>query len=107
MKKVASYISENLNDKLGLKKLTTMFGVSDTYLQKSFRAVYGMPVASFIRVQKMQKAAQALIHTDRSIDEIAAEFGYVNESKFSAVFKKLMGDSPSVFRKEHSKIKIK
>ena len=84
-----------------------MFGVSDTYLQKSFRAVYGMPVASFIRVQKMQQAAQTLIHTDKSIDEVAAEYGYANESKFSAVFKKLMGDSPSVFRKEHSKITIK
>lgn len=106
VKKVAGYISENLNNKVGLKTLTAMFGVSDTYLQKSFRAVYGMPVASFIRVQKMQKAAQVLIHTDRSIDEIAEEFGYINESKFSAVFKKLMGDSPSVFRKEHSKIKI-
>ena len=106
VKKVAGYISENLNDKLGLKTLTVMFGISDTYLQKSFRAVYGMPVASFIRVQKMQKAAQELIHTDRSIDEIAEEFGYINESKFSAVFKKLIGDSPSVFRKEHSKIKI-
>ena len=107
VKRVASYISDNLNSKLSLKVLTSLFGVSDTYLQKSFHAVYGMPVASFIRVQKMQKAAQELIHTDRSIDEIAAEFGYVNESKFSAVFKKLMGDSPSVFRKEHSKIKIK
>lgn len=107
VKNVADYISENLNHKLGLKKLTARFGVSDTYLQKSFHAVYGMPVASFIRVQKMQKAAQVLIHTDRSIDEIAAEFGYVNESKFSAVFKKLMGDSPSVFRKEHSKVRIR
>ena len=106
VKKVAHYISENLNDKLNLKDLTVRFGVSDTYLQKSFRAVYGMPVAAFIRVQKMQKAAQELIHTDRSIDEIAEEFGYINESKFSAVFKKLMGDSPSVYRKEHSKIKI-
>lgn len=106
VKKVSGYISENLSDKLELKKLTAIFGVSDTYLQKSFRAVYGMPVAAFIRVQKMQKAAQELIHTNKSIDEIAERFGYVNESKFSAVFKKLMGDSPSVFRKEHSKIKI-
>lgn len=106
VKKVAGYISENLTDKLTLKELTAMFGVSDTYLQKSFRAVYGMPVAAFIRAQKIQKAALELIHTDRSIDEIAEDFGYINESKFSAVFKKLMGDPPSVFRKEHSKIKI-
>ena len=107
VKKVAGYISVNLNDKLSLKMLTAMFGVSDTYLQKSFRAIYGMPVASFIRMQKMQKAAQLLIHTDRSIEDIAEEFGYTNESKFSAAFKRLMGDSPSVFRKEHSKIIIK
>ena len=106
VKQVAGYISENLNDKLSVKELTLKFGVSDTYLQKSFRAVYGMPVASFIRAQKMQSAAQVLIHTNRSIDEIAEEFGYINESKFSAVFKKIMGDSPSVFRKEHSKIRI-
>lgn len=107
VKQVAAYIADHLNDKLGLKSLVSRFGVSDTYLQKSFRAVYGMPVASFVRMQKMQKAAQLLIHTDRSIDDIASEFGYANESKFSASFKKLMGDTPSVFRKEHSKITIR
>ena len=54
----------------------------------------------------MQSAAQVLIHTTRTIDEIAEEFGYENESKFSAAFKKIMGDPPGVYRKEHSKVKI-
>ena len=106
VKQIASYISENINEKITVKDLTATFGVSDTYLQNSFRLVYGMPVISFIRAQKMQCAAQVLIHTDRSVDDIAEEFGYANESKFSAVFKKIMGDTPSVYRKEHSKIKI-
>lgn len=106
VKKIADYIADNMSDKISLKELTAKFSVSDTYLQRSFRAVYGMPVASFIRAQKMQKAAQVLIHTNRSVDEIAEEFGYMNESKFSAVFKKIMGDTPSVYRSEHSKIKI-
>ena len=103
---VADYISQNLNGKITVKHLTLKFGISDTYLQNAFRSVYGMPVISFIRVQKMQSAAQVLIHTTRTVDEIAAEFGYENESKFSAAFKKIMGDPPGVFRKEHSKIKI-
>ena len=106
VKQIASYISENINEKITVKDLTAKFGVSDTYLQNSFRLVYGMPVISFIRAQKMQCAAQVLIHTERSVDDIAEEFGYNNESKFSAVFKKIMGDTPSVYRKEHSKIKI-
>ena len=54
----------------------------------------------------MQSAAQILIHTTQTIEEIAETFGYENESKFSAAFKRIMGDSPGVYRKEHSKIKI-
>ncbi len=106
VKAVSAYITQNLNNKITVKELTLYFGVSDTYLQNAFRSVYGMPVISFIRTQKMQSAAQVLIHTTRTIDEIAEEFGYENESKFSAAFKKIMGDPPGVYRKEHSKIKI-
>ena len=105
-RRVAGSITQNINEKLTVKRLTAEFGVSDTYLQNSFRGVYGMPVISFIRAQKMQSAAQVLIHTSKSVDAIAEEFGYENESKFSAAFKRIMGDTPSVFRKEHSKIKI-
>ena len=106
VKQVAAHIADNIHEKLTLKALSMRFGVSDTYLQSSFRAVYGMPVISFIRAQKMQCAAQVLIHTERSVDDIAAEFGYINESKFSAAFKRIMGDSPSIYRREHSKIRI-
>lgn len=106
VKAVAEYIANHLGGKITVKQLTLEFGVSDTYLQNAFRSVYGMPVISFIRAQKMQSAAQVLIHTNRTIDEIAEEYGYENESKFSAAFKKIMGDPPGVFRKEHSKIKV-
>ena len=106
VKAVSEYITQNLNGKITLKELTAAFGVSDTYLQNAFRRVYGMPVISFIRTQKMQSAAQVLIHTSRTIDEIAEEFGYENESKFSAAFKKIMGDAPGLYRKEHTKVKI-
>lgn len=106
VKGVAEYIFQNINEKITVKNLTLEFGVSDTYLQNSFRNVYGMPVITFIRVQKMQSAAQVLIHTTQSVEEIAEKFGYENESKFSSAFKKIMGDSPGVYRKEHSKVKV-
>ncbi len=106
VKAVSDYITANLNGKITVKQLTLEFGMSDTYLQNAFRSVYGMPVISFIRTQKMLSAAQVLIHTSRKIDEIAEEFGYENESKFSAAFKRIMGDPPGVYRKEHTKVKI-
>lgn len=100
------YILDNLHKKISIKELTGRFGISDTHLQRLFQSVYGMPAASFIRMQKMQKAALQLTQTDRRIDQIAADFGYMNESKFSAAFQKIMGESPSIYRKKHSNIKI-
>ena len=101
VKNVTEYISVHLSDKILLKELTSHFGISDTYLQKLFHTVYGMPVAAFIRTQKMQEAARLLIETDGKIDDIAAEVGYLNVSKFSAVFKKIMGETPSTYRKKY------
>ena len=106
VKLVSDYISKNLNEKITLKQLTLMFGVSDTYLQNAFRNVYGMPVIRFIRVQKMQCATQMLIHTTYTIEEIAEQFGYESDSKFSSAFKKIIGNTPGEYRKEHTKIKI-
>lgn len=58
---VSEYIFCHIHAKLTIDALSRHFGVSDTCLQSSFHAVYGMSVVSFIRAQ-MQYAAQVLIH---------------------------------------------
>lgn len=105
-KAVAAYIAENMDRRVTILELAKHFSVSDAYLKTVFKGVYGVPVFSYIRIQKMQCAAQMLVQTDRSIADIAGEFGYNNESKFSAAFKTIMGDTPGVWRKLHAKVNI-
>ena len=101
-KQAVEYITKNLNSNISIKELTEEIAVSDTYLQNSFKAVYGSSVAVYIRTQKMQRAAEQLINTNCSIDSIAEQAGYINQGKFSLAFKKIMGDSPMIYRKKHS-----
>ena len=103
---VSTYIMQNLRGKITVKQLTEAFGISESCLQGAFRNVYGMPVIRFIRKQKMQSAARMLLHTSQTIGEIAQSFGYENESKFSAAFKRIMGQPPGVYRKANTTIKI-
>lgn len=105
-KATAAYIAENMDRRVTIQELAKRFSVSDAYLKMVFKGVYGVPVFSYIRIQKMQCAAQMLVQTDRSIANIAGEFGYSNESKFSAAFKAIMGDTPGVWRKLHAKVNI-
>ena len=105
-KAAAAYLLENMNRRVTVPELAKQFSVSAVYMQTVFKGVYGVPVFSYIRIQKMQCAAQQLIATDLPIAEIAGTFGYTNESKFSAAFKAVMGDTPGMWRKEHRKLNI-
>ena len=105
-KQVAAYLSQNMDKRITISEIAEHFNVSESYLKTVFKGVYGVAIFSYIRIQKMQCAAQELISTDHPIGEIAARFGYINESKFSSAFKNIMGDSPSVWRSMHSKIQI-
>lgn len=98
-KQAAEFLSENMDKRVTIADLAKMFNVSDTYLKNAFKGVYGVPISSFGRIQKMQSAAQMLIHTDKSVSEVAYIFGYSNESKFTSAFKKIMGDNPGKYKK--------
>lgn len=99
----AAYLAEHMNQHVKIEELAKQFNVSTTHLKSIFKGVYGVPVFSYMRIQKMQSAAQLLIHTERSVMEIANEFGYNNGSKFTAAFREIMGETPSEYRKAHQK----
>lgn len=105
-KEVVEYLTKHLDKRITVSELAKEFHVSESYLKNLFKSVYGMPVFSYIRVLKMQSAAYKLIHTNQTISVIASEVGYSNESKFSAAFKDVMGETPTQFRKAHSQVRI-
>jgi len=100
-KMAATYLAQNLDSRITVADLAGMFHISQSHLQKAFKAVYGMPIFSYIRVLRMQAAAVKLISTELSVLDIAGSFGYDNASKFSSAFKDVMGESPLEYRKNH------
>lgn len=46
----------------------------------------------------MRVAAKLLVETDRTIMDIAGEFGYDNSSKFAGAFREVLGVSPREYR---------
>jgi AraC-like DNA-binding protein len=58
-----------------------------------------MPIAAHIKEHRMKKAATLLKETGDSISVIAKSVGYENQSKFSAAFKELYGQTPNEYRR--------
>lgn len=101
-KRATSYLYENKDKRITVQNLCEEFHVSATHLQNAFKGVYGVPVYSYMRIQKMQSAALQLIHTERPVLEIASECGYENASKFASAFREIMGETPIEYRKMHT-----
>ncbi len=99
-KAVCRYLSKNMNKRICLESLAKEFHVSVSLLQNCFHGVYGESVYDYIRIQKMQSAAQMLITTEKTVLEIAGLHGYENGSKFAAAFFKVMGTTPNKYRKK-------
>ena len=79
-------------------ELSAKFHASATQILQSFQGVYGMSPAAFLRAQKMHAAAELLRSTDRTVLDIAGQFGYDNASKFARAFRSVIGVSPNAYR---------
>ncbi|MET3091074.1 helix-turn-helix domain-containing protein [Enterococcus casseliflavus] len=95
---IIDYIELHLNS-ITLKKLARHFHYNPTYLSTFFKKNTSMKFSDYVKMQKMEKAKEYLLHTDHSIDQIAILLGYSDRSQFFQVFKAYYGISPSDFKK--------
>ena len=97
-KSVSEYLLENTEGRLTISDLSRRFGASPSTINQSFRGVYGMTPAAFLRAQKMHAAAALLRESDRTVLDIAGQFGYDNASKFARAFRDVIGVPPNSYR---------
>lgn len=97
------YISENLQRKLRICDICSSLGCSKSTLLSTFKRKYGTTVNAFITDSRLERARSLLSAGESSINEIALECGFSDQSYFSKVFSARYGISPSEYRGEHRK----
>jgi AraC-like DNA-binding protein len=88
------------DEKYSIGALAKQMHTNPGKLKKDFKKRFRMPVISFLRKIKMEKARQLILETDMPIQEISLELGFTNPAHFSNVFKKNMGCAPRDLRKK-------
>ena len=92
------HIREHQHQRLTVEQLAARAKVSPRQLHRKFRDVFGLSVREFLVKTRVQAASDALLHSDRPIAQIAAEFGFCDQSAFTQLFRKHMGLTPRRFR---------
>lgn len=104
--RVIHYMQENIEYNLALRELAAYFKYSPSHFSMLFQKETGVsPINYFIRL-KIQKACQYIELTGLKLNEISIKLGFEEPAYFSRIFTKVMGMSPSAYRKKESEHSI-
>lgn len=99
IRKVIQYIHNHLSDKLDLKLLTEVSGLSSSRFCHLFKQETGSSPMHYILMERIETAKSMLLHTDYTISDISLSLGFYNESHFIRQFKIHTQTTPSRYRK--------
>lgn len=97
---VRRHIKLNYMEEITVEEMSQRFGLNRRYLSRIFRERYGVSVKEFIVRERMERAREFLAG-GYSVSEAATMSGYSDVFNFSKMFHKMVGVSPTEYKKNH------
>lgn len=99
---IVNYIRSNYTKDIDINSIAEGVGLSYSYIRKIFKEHFGTNIVDYLNELRTQDAKKLLCQTNCTISDIALRVGYTNEQSMKRVFKKVVGLSPSEYRKHMS-----
>ena len=96
---VLAYINNNYNQTIRISELAKRFGISESYLSHEFSRFTRRSIYEYILYRRIMLARQMMLK-DTSLNTIAYQCGFNDYSNFLRSFTKMVGVSPSQYRKQ-------
>lgn len=98
IKLVVNYLKLHYSQEISMKQLASLINCAPNYLGRRFKAETGMTVVQFLAQERCHSAANLLVQTDLSVQDISAYVGYLDSNYFVKVFKNYIGETPTAYR---------
>lgn len=99
VKRVTAYMRDHLDQEVGLDELAKLVRLSRFHFCTAFRLATGRTPHEWLVAQRIERARDLLAQTVLPVSEVGLAVGYVTPSSFAASFRKLVGATPTEFRR--------
>lgn len=96
--KAIDYINNSLAEDVTLEMVAEQVKLSKCYLCTLFKKQMGMSFSHYLNKVRLERSKFYLLHSEKSIVEIAMLLGFNSQSYYSTQFRKLTGMTPMQFR---------
>ena len=102
-KKFISLLERNFSVHSDLDYYANALGITSRHLGRLLKEASGKTIGGLILARKLLEAKRLLSLSELTVNQIAWELGYPDDSYFNKVFKKETGMTPKSFREEMSR----
>ncbi len=96
---ITGWIDNNIHRRLRIEDIARYSGYSKWHFQRIFLYYKGESIGRYIRIRKLQLAAQDLKNTQERIVDISVKYGFDSQQSFNRLFTRSFKMSPGTYRK--------
>lgn len=100
MEQAEAYMRERYASDFGIEDIAAKLGISASYFSLLYKQHFGETFLERLTKLRMEAAIGLLLHTGRSVSDIARSVGFVERRYFTKVFHKYTGEIPSEYREK-------
>jgi AraC family transcriptional regulator len=97
---VTGYIREHLDREITLEELASLIHLSRFHFCTAFRLATGKRPHEWLTIQRIERARTPLESTALRIIDVGLSVGYRTPSAFAWAFRRIVGDTPSNYRRQ-------
>lgn len=92
------FITEHQDEEVSLRQVAAAVNTSAFYFCKMFKQATGLTFTDYLARTRIEKVKNLLLNPHKRISEVAYETGFQSLSQFNRVFRRVTGQSPTVWR---------
>jgi AraC family transcriptional regulator len=102
LKRATDFVMANVAQPIGLADIAAAAGPSRMHFAAPFRVATGLQPHEYLQRRRVERIQELLLNSDLPLVEVAFEAGFENQSHFTTVFSRALGQTPNAWRQSNS-----
>lgn len=98
-RRVIAYIDAHLTETIRVGDLAELLDLSDSHFSRAFRSAFGTSAHDYITRRRIEVAQGLMLRSSDALCEIALSCGLSDQSHFTRVFRRTVGETPCAWRR--------
>ena len=101
LRRIKEFVDVHISKGIGISELASLVGLSQFHFIRAFKHAVGLSPYQYVLSERISVAKVLLSKRDLSIADVALAVGFSDASQLNRVFRKLIGVTPTVYRREN------